>query len=322
MTEPTPISESARLGHLYALDLLDGPADERFDRITRVASRALRIPIALVSLVDADRQWFCSAQGLSATETPRGDAFCSHAIADDAPTMIVENALEDPRFAENPLVLNDPNIRFYAGAPIASPGGPLVGTLCIIDTAPRKLLLADIEVLRDLADLVERELLYTGLALTDSLTGLANRRAFTAATNRLVPLAARRYESVSVLCLDLDGLKLVNDEHGHAVGDELLRRTGRIISESIRSSDLVARVGGDEFFAVLYGADENVASRVVADIFDAVAIDNARRPGDPALSISIGVACAAAGESSESVVRRADAAMYRMKRDDTRRRTA
>ncbi|NND75454.1 MAG: sensor domain-containing diguanylate cyclase [Ilumatobacter sp.] len=321
-TERTPIAESARLGHLYALDLLDGPADERFDRITRVASRALRIPIALVSLVDADRQWFCSTQGIDAAETPRGDAFCSHAIAGQAPMMVVENALDDPRFAENPLVQGDPHIRFYAGAPIASPGGPLIGTLCIIDSEPRKLLRADAQVLRDLADLVEREVLFTGLALTDALTGLANRRAFTAAADRLVPLAARRYEPVSVLCFDVDGLKCVNDEYGHDVGDELLRRAARAISRSVRSSDLIARVGGDEFYAVLYGASENAASEVVAKIYDAVAADNARRPADPALSISIGSACAATGESTENVIRRADASMYRMKRELARRRTA
>lgn len=152
-----PHNEPERLAALCSREVLDTPAEARFDRITRVAQRLFRVQIALVSLVDADRQWFKSRQGLAATETPRDLSFCAHAIlAEDI--LQVPDALEDPRFADNPLVKGAPNIRFYAGAPLHAPGGERVGTLCIIDSRPRKLDAADLAALRDLADTVEAEL--------------------------------------------------------------------------------------------------------------------------------------------------------------------
>lgn len=152
-----PLNEPERLAALCSLDVLDTPAEARFDRITRVAQRLFHVPIALVSLVDAGRQWFKSRQGLAATETPRDISFCAHAIlADDI--FHVPNALEDPRFADNPLVTRAPHIRFYAGAPLHAPGGERVGTLCIIDGRPRELSATDLAMLRDLADITEAEL--------------------------------------------------------------------------------------------------------------------------------------------------------------------
>jgi diguanylate cyclase (GGDEF)-like protein/PAS domain S-box-containing protein len=137
--------------------VLDTAAEERFDRITRLTCRLLGTPIALVSLVDDDRQWFKSRQGLAATETPRDISFCGHAIAHPT-TMIVSDALEDERFFDNPLVTGAPSIRFYAGRPISSPGGHRVGTLCAIDRKPRQLSPEELQSLDDLACLVEDEL--------------------------------------------------------------------------------------------------------------------------------------------------------------------
>ncbi len=132
-----PVDESARLQALHRLNLLDTADEERFDRITRQAQYEFQVPIALVSLVDKERQWFKSRRGLDATETPRNVSFCGHAIHGDGP-LVVEDALEDLRFADNPLVVNDPKIRFYAGCPIRSPDGYRVGTLCLIDSVPRR----------------------------------------------------------------------------------------------------------------------------------------------------------------------------------------
>lgn len=128
--------EKGRLAALRSLELLDTPTEERFDRITRIAQRLFEVPIALVSLVDECRQWFKSAQGLGASETGRNISFCAHAIhASDV--FVVENALDDPRFCDNPLLTGPPDIRFYAGAPLTTAGGFRVGTLCLIDRKPR-----------------------------------------------------------------------------------------------------------------------------------------------------------------------------------------
>jgi PAS domain S-box-containing protein len=151
-----PPDEAMRLKALCSLDLLDTAPEPRFDRITRLAMAICEVPIALVSLVDADRQWFKSRQGLAATETPRAISFCGHAILEDG-ILLVPDAPMDPRFAGNPLVTGAPGIRFYAGAPIHAPTGERVGTLCVIDDRPRTLTGAQLVSLRDLADLVEGE---------------------------------------------------------------------------------------------------------------------------------------------------------------------
>jgi PAS domain S-box-containing protein len=149
--------EAHRLQVLFNLDILDTPAEERFDRLTRLASRLFNVPIALVSLVDANRQWFKSRQGLAVAQTDRSASFCSHAIQQDK-VMVVEDALRDPRFVENPLVTGAPGIRFYAGSPLAAPDGTRVGTLCLIDRAPRTFSEEEAMALRDLAAIVANEL--------------------------------------------------------------------------------------------------------------------------------------------------------------------
>lgn len=152
-----PSDENERLAALHSLALLDTPAEERFDRITRIAQRLFDVPIALVSLVDRSRQWFKSAQGLAASETPRDISFCGHAIH-ASEVFVVENTLSDPRFADNPLVAGPPDIRFYAGAPLSTTGGFRIGTLCIIDSKARTFSAADRAALRDLASWAEGEL--------------------------------------------------------------------------------------------------------------------------------------------------------------------
>lgn len=130
------MKELQRLATLHETGLLDTPDSEDFDRITRIASAALGAPIALVSLVDADRQWFKAAHGLDARETPREHSFCAHAIQGDG-IMVVPDAREDSRFRNNPLVTGDPKIAFYAGAPLVTKDGHALGTLCVIDSKPR-----------------------------------------------------------------------------------------------------------------------------------------------------------------------------------------
>lgn len=158
MLEPAvPFDETSRLATLRGLNILDTPPEERFDRLTRLAQKLLNVPIALVSLVDSNRQWFKSCQGLDATETPRSISFCGHAILENQ-LFIIPDALLDPRFADNPLVVEPPNIRFYAGQPLKALNGSRLGTLCVIDRMPHHLSQAECDSLRDLAVLVENEL--------------------------------------------------------------------------------------------------------------------------------------------------------------------
>jgi len=152
-----PANEAQRLAALRALNILDTPPEERFDRITRLARRIFNVPLALISLVDADRQWFKSRQGLKATQTPRDISFCGHAILDDD-LLVVPDARRDPRFSGNPLVTRPPRIRFYAGCPLVAPDGSKLGTLCVMDRRPRRMSAAERQTLRDLAELAQNEL--------------------------------------------------------------------------------------------------------------------------------------------------------------------
>lgn len=153
---PAP-DEEARLRALAELDILDTPPEERFDRVTRLAQRLFGVPMALVTLVDEDRQWIKSRQGLDVEETERQHSFCDAAIRQSG-TFVVKDAVGDARFAANPFVTGDPRIRFYAGHPLEAAGGERVGALCILDDRPRDFSEADRGLLRDLALWVQKEL--------------------------------------------------------------------------------------------------------------------------------------------------------------------
>lgn len=158
---PFPSNEEERVQVLRDLLVLDTDPEERFDLISAYAQSRFGVEIALVSLVDTDRQWFKSSCGLTARETPRDISFCGHAILHDD-VLVVPNALSDPRFADNPLVIGPPNIRFYAGAPLNLSSGHVVGTLCIIDSKPKRLEPEEIDHLRVLAHMVSMELEHQG----------------------------------------------------------------------------------------------------------------------------------------------------------------
>ena len=149
--------EEARIQALTRYGILDTPAEEAFDRFTRLAAAVLDMPIALVSLIDRDRQWFKSKFGIEVDETPRKYAFCDHAIREDG-LMVVEDALKDARFRDNPYVTGDPAVRFYAGAPLTTDDGHNLGTLCVIDTKPRSLKPHQRQLLKDISDLVMESL--------------------------------------------------------------------------------------------------------------------------------------------------------------------
>ncbi len=154
---PQPQDEERRLAAMRATGLLDTPEEERFDRITRLAAALFDVPVALISLVDRDRQFFKSHCGLELRETPRDESFCAHAVHQRAP-LIVPDARLDERFADHPAIAGPASFRFYAGQPLMLADGSCIGTLCLVDTRPRHLDEQDLGRLADLAGLVTREI--------------------------------------------------------------------------------------------------------------------------------------------------------------------
>jgi diguanylate cyclase (GGDEF)-like protein len=261
MAPDFPPDEASRLDTLRALNVLDTPPEERFDRLTRLARRLFRVPTALVSLVDADRQWFKSCDGLPVSETPRSVSFCGHAILSDE-ILMIPDALLDHRFHDNPLVTGDPHVRFYAGCPLRAPNGRKLGTLCLIDREPRSLDADEQELLRDLARMAEQEFAVVHMATMDELTGLSNRRGFMALAQQALNLCARLGRAATLLFFDLDGFKSINDQFGHAEGDGALRSFAGILKNVFRESDIVGRLGGDEFVVLV--TDPRVALSLAA----------------------------------------------------------
>ena len=182
--KPFSAQEKARLDALGSFALLDTPPEPAYDLITQLASTICNAPIALMTLVDADRQWFKSRVGLSETETPRTHSFCAYTMLEENLT-IVEDARNDPRFAQNPLVRGEPHIRFYAGAPLITPEGHGLGSLCVIDREPRQLQNHQTQALAILARTV-----MVLLELRRANTQLAEAQATIQKLNALLPICA------------------------------------------------------------------------------------------------------------------------------------
>nr|WP_254216719.1 sensor domain-containing diguanylate cyclase [Synechococcus sp. CCY 9618] len=303
-----------RLAKLRSLCILDTTKESRFDRLTRMAQRIFNVPISLVSLVDENRQWFKSCIGLDASETLRDISFCGHAIL-GSEVFIVEDALQDGRFSDNPLVVDDPHIRFYAGCPLILDNRKL-GTLCIIDQSPRSLDPDQIDTLKDLAAMVEHELAVTLLATKDELTGLSNRRGFLSLAQQSLQLCTRQGTPVSLLFLDLDRFKAINDNHGHEEGDRALITFAERIQHVCRDSDVIARLGGDEFTVLLINATQAQAEKVILRLKDALNHDNRLSDKDYEIEFSYGIT-AFQPEKHETIAELladGDALMYDLKR--------
>lgn len=257
-----PKNEETRIHSLRTLNILDTQEEERFDRLARLAKHMFNVPIALVSLVDEERQWFKSCFGLEARETPRDISFCGHAILGDD-LFIIPNAINDARFSDNPLVIDEPKIRFYAGCPLKNLDGSKLGTLCIIDTNSRKLTQEDLTPLQDLAEMVEQELAATQLATLDELTQISNRRGFNILAQQSLEICYRQNIPASLVFFDLNKFKSINDRFGHAEGDKVLTVFANQLRTSFRESDVFARIGGDEFVVLLTNTSSEYANEIV-----------------------------------------------------------
>ena len=283
-----PHNEEERLNALRSLNVLDTPPEERFDRLTRLAKRMFDVPIALVSLVDENRQWFKSCVGVDASETARDISFCGHAILSDE-VLVIPDTFQDERFSDSPFVLDSPFCRFYAGCPLRYADGTMLGTLCIIDTKPRTLNDDDLAALRDLAELTEHELMAVQLATQDELTKLSNRRGFIKLAQNSLDICIRHNICSSLVFLDLNKFKSINDIFGHAEGDKALNSFSEVLQKTMRKSDVIGRLGGDEFALFLTDTSNETAEQTIAKLRESLQTHNQESSSGYEISFSEGI---------------------------------
>ena len=258
----TPQHEATRLNALRSLNILDTPAEERFDRLTRLVKRMFDVPIALISLVDENRQWFKSSVGLNINETSREISFCGHTILGNE-VLIIEDTTQDVRFADNPLVLREPCIRFYAGCPLRFTDGSRLGTLCIIDTSPRTLDEGEIKALMDLAGLAEHELVAIELAVVDNLTRLANRRGFISIAQKCLDICARQKNPAALITFNINNLKSISENFGQFDRDRALMTFADQMRNTFRESDVFAHLDDSEFVVLVSNTSSSVVEEII-----------------------------------------------------------
>lgn len=281
------LTERMRMLELACYRILDTEPEPAFDDITRLASDAFGMPIALVTLVDESRQWFKSRVGLDVAETPREIAFCAHAIERPDQVMVIEDARADPMFRDNPLVTGAPHIRFYAGAPLVNAEGAALGTVCVIDSRPRQFSAAQSEQLRLLSRLVmgqlelrrvSGELLRTGrelahanqmlveritqsekVSLADPVTGAHNQRFFDASLMAEIQRAIRFDDSLAIVLFEIDRFEPYQAGDGQGLDDMAMRLLATVVRGLLRPHEPLARLGEQEFAVIVPGANEEDA---------------------------------------------------------------
>lgn len=318
-TNPSTIAdhdrwERDRLAALQRFDILDSPREEEFDRITRLIKSIFGVSIGIVSMIDGHRQWYKAVDGLPNDEVPRKDTFCRYALETGQP-LVIEDASLDPRFAANPFVTDDPFVRFYASVPLATEDGHTIGTLCAIDSTPRKFTDRDLRILEDLARIAMNELELRQRATVDSLTGVLGRRSFKEEGARAISLAKRHDHPLACVCFDVDHFKKINDTFGHAGGDKALIAVTKACMALLRQSDLIGRLGGEEFAILLPYADREGALEVAEKLRSAISHIRIDVDGSPiAVTASFGVAVldGAIGDI-DTLLDNADSAVYAAK---------
>ena len=334
MIEATPFEkEEERLATLKATALLDTPIEERFERMTRMVCRVMDVPIALFNLIDNNRQYYKSVQGLPNTEAPLEAAFCTHAL-NEQEMLLVPDAHKDARFHDNPFVTGERlNVGFYAGCPVRAPNGMPIGTLCAIDMRPRDMAPDQIMALRDLAAMLETELRAQSLsqsqekmsleldtaqrlAMVDPLTRLWNRAGMDSLLSKEWSEALRQKKPMTLVMADIDHFKKINDTYGHPAGDAVLKTVGKRLLEFVRAEDIVGRMGGEEFLIALTDCQPAKAFDTVDRLRQAVSLLPIAADGSSVrVTISFGVVSAIPQEGAEieRLLKQADEALYKAK---------
>jgi diguanylate cyclase (GGDEF)-like protein len=324
-------TETLQLSELQMQDLVNTPLEARFNRLARVAREALRVRAAAVSLIDREREWFKAVTGWYAGELPRSRSLAARLLEDGVP-VIVADTRRDPRCREHPLVTDSPGFRFCAAYPLRDRFDNPIGALAGYDLEPHEPSARVLEVLNDVGEMAQRELFVSELgsaqqellekldvsrrqAMLDELTRLWNRRGGLELLDRAMQ-DAHRGAGLGVCIVDVDRFKEINDTHGHATGDTVLRKVAGLLVDSVRVDDIACRLGGDEFLLVLPGITPADFARVVERIRKRTeAVSMRTRTGAVELTLSIGgFACAPGrGTTGEELLQRADEALYEAK---------
>ena len=311
-----PANEQARLNILHSLNIADSAPQERFDRITRLARRLFDVPIALVSLLDAEQHQVKSAAELEPDENAaQGMSFSAHTLLQDDALIVPDTAL-DERFRDNAMVTDVPFIRFYAGCPLILNDGSKLGTLCLFDRRPRVFDEQDLTMLRDLGRTTAQEIAALRRGTVDELTGLSNRRGFEVLAQHALNLSRRLERPACMFCFDLDDFKRINIHYGRAEGDRALMAFARLLLEQFRDSDVVGRLGEDDFAVLLTNTVTADTTSTLARFKHAVTQHNLESNLPYSLDYSLGAVeyDAEMHHSIGELLQEADTLLYRNKR--------
>lgn len=343
--EIIPNNEALRINALQRYQILDTPPDGAFDRITALLSQLLDVPIAIASLVDTDRIWFKSHHGVDVSEITRVPGLCASAILSNGP-YIISDARIDPRSLTNPLVAGEFGLRFYAAVPLKTHDNYNLGTLCCLDFKPRTPTKEQIEILETLAQVIMDQMelrlaarrvdaLHKNLqdlhetllvqAAHDSLTEIWNRGAIMELLDQALDRSRREKLPLSVMILDIDFFKRVNDTYGHQAGDDVLIAVVRRLQEVFRNSDFIGRIGGEEFLCVMYPCPMKEATRIAERCRQAVCTvpisigDDKQTALDVTISGGIFSTDNDIDIAAKKIIKKADDALYSAKQNGRNR---
>ncbi len=317
-----------RLSEIHTSELFYTPIEERFERITRIARSALRVPVAAISVLRPDKQWFKSISGWAINELSTDMTMCAATIEANALTFVPDTT-EDARFADHPLVVGKPHFRFYAGYPLLGVDGMTIGTFCAMDVRPRNPTPAQEQLVADLAALAQLELATDRLsdaqrelvsrlsvsrreAIIDPLTRLWNRRGSLMFLRNAMQQADAEHQEMAIGIIDIDNFKRINDLHGHPIGDEALRKAAQVMTSMLRHDDVAGRYGGDEFLILLPNTGEREAASILNRLREAIRSTVVRtREGPVMMTVSAGFTMRPPGDrqSEEELIRNADDAL-------------
>jgi len=261
---------SDRLAAVRSLGLVGTAPEARFDQLTQLARRIMIVPISTFELLEDDRIWCKSHPGLEAEQLPRLASFSDEVIDTGGP-LVVEDAAADPRFEAYTLVSGIPQVRFFAGVPVRGPSGQAVGVLSVMDIVPRALAVQELDVLVDLALMIESELASAHGASTDDVTGLFTREAFERIGDWLLELTSRRTLHSFLVCAEVTGVDTATRPGSPGMADQVLVDAASVLRSAVRGSDLLGRLGDRQVGILLVNAKAGTFPTVTSRIAQAMA---------------------------------------------------